>query len=233
MTTLAPRRETRPRGVALALFPDITCDDIFRLETAHLWLRWLRATDAPAVTGIASLTEVAEMTASIPHPYPPGEAERFILNARAATAAGAAIILAITQKSKSQALIGVVSAQGADEGREVEIGYMIAPVWAGHGYAAEAAATLIDAVFNLTEIRVVTANSRVTNPASQRVLEKCGFVRTGSGLKMLSARGGQHPCDFFALDRRTWSARGRLPGLPAMAQQRARDWPQVLGERAE
>ncbi len=216
----------------MALFPDITCDDIFRLETAHLWLRWLRATDAPTVTAIASIAAVAQMTASIPHPYPPGEAERFILTARASTAAGDALILAVTLKTKGQTLVGVVSAQVSD-GRDVEIGYMIAPSASGHGYAAEAAIALIDAVFNLTETRLVNANSRVVNPASRRVLEKCGFMPCGTGPKLLPARGGQYPCDFFMLDRHVWSARMRVPRLPAMAQQRARDWPQVSGEHPE
>ena len=72
-----------PLGSYSSCFPDISCDDIFRLETSRLWLRWLRAGDAAAVTAFASQAEVAQMTASIPHPYPPGEAERFVLAARA------------------------------------------------------------------------------------------------------------------------------------------------------
>jgi len=160
------------------LFPDITCDDIFRLETAHLWLRWLRATDAPALGALAGLAQVAEMTATLPHPYPPGEAERFILRSRAETAAGDSLILAVAAKTKSQPLVGVVSAV-AGERHEVEIGYMIAPAVAGRGFASEAAAALVDAVFNLTEARVVIANSRIVNPASRRVLEKCGFSSRG------------------------------------------------------
>ena len=202
----------------MAFFPDITCDDIFRLETRRLWLRWLRAADAPALTSIASQADVANMTASIPHPYPPGEAERFILEARAETAAGRALILGVTTKSKSHTLIGVVSAQ-ATEHFEVEIGYMIAPSAAGQGLGGEATATLVDAIFNLTETRVVIANSRTINPASRRLLEGCGFQFKGSGLHDLPARGGQHPCDFFKLERRHWwSPRGGR--LPAMSNQR-------------
>ena len=60
------------------MFPDLTRDDIFRLETERLWLRWPRASDAAAITAFASLPEVAQMTDAIPHPYPAGEADRFI-----------------------------------------------------------------------------------------------------------------------------------------------------------
>jgi RimJ/RimL family protein N-acetyltransferase len=204
------------------MFPDITCDDIFRLETPRLWLRWLRASDAPAVGTFASLAAVAQMTASIPHPYPTGEAERFILSARAATAAGQALILGVTLKNKARTLVGLASAQVVGS-REVEIGYVVAPPQAGRGYATEAVRTLVDSTFNLTEVRLVTANSRTINPASRRVLEKCGFGHTGTGLKDLPARGGQHPCDFFALERFDWSSNGTIKKLPGMAHQAGPD----------
>lgn len=203
-----------------ALFPDITCDDIFRLETPRLWLRWLRAADAAALTTFASLSDVARMTASIPHPYPPGEAQRYILHARGTTAAGQALILAVTLKNKARSLVGLVSAQVVDRHR-VEIGYAVAPTHGGRGYATESAAALIDAVFNLTDARIICADTRVTNPASRRVLEKCGFTFTGAALKDLPARGGRHPCDTFERHRRDWM-RGRDRRLPAMMQQTQR-----------
>ena len=214
------------------MFPDITSDDIFRLETRRLWLRWLRAADAPALTAFASLASVAQMTATIPHPYPNGEAERFILAARAATASGSALILAVTLKNKVRTLIGVASAQGCD-GYGMEIGYVVAPSSTGKGYASELVATLVDAVFNLTETRTIYADTRTINPASRRVLEKSGFLFTETRLKSLRARGGKHPCDFFHLDRYDWAARSRLRRLPAMAHQRASDARRDVGEQPQ
>jgi hypothetical protein len=69
------------------MFPDIARDDVFHLETSRLWLRWPRVKDAAAIERYSSRWEVARMTARIPHPYPPGEAERFIFAARQANAA--------------------------------------------------------------------------------------------------------------------------------------------------
>jgi RimJ/RimL family protein N-acetyltransferase len=46
----------------------------------------------------------------------------------------------------------------------------------------------------------------VINPASRRVLERCGFTHRGSGLKAFPARGGVFPVDEFRLDRRTWES---------------------------
>ena len=200
------------------MFPDITCDDIFRLETRRLWLRWVRVPDAPTIAAFASVASVAQMTASIPHPYPPGEAERFILNARAATAGGQALVLGLTLKNKARSLIGLVSAE-ASEGRDVEIGYVVAPPSAGKGFATEAVRAIVDSVFSLTEARTISANSRTINPASRRVLEKSGFAFIETVLTNLPARGGQHPCDHFKLTRFSWASWERARRMPSMAQQ--------------
>ena len=35
------------------MFPDLTRDDVFRLETRRLWLRWPRLADAQAIVRLA------------------------------------------------------------------------------------------------------------------------------------------------------------------------------------
>jgi RimJ/RimL family protein N-acetyltransferase len=47
---------------------------------------------------------------------------------------------------------------------------------------------------------------RVTNPASRRVLEKCGFQWTAAGLLRIRALNSSAPIDRFRLDRRLWSS---------------------------
>jgi RimJ/RimL family protein N-acetyltransferase len=204
------------------MFPDLTADDIFRIETKRLWLRWPRASDAPAITSFASLAEVARMTATIPHPYPPGEAERFIMRARTGNASGTAIVLAMTEKCGARQTIGLLSATLAAEG-DIEFGYVVAPQMCGKGFASEAVKALADTVFGLTRANRILANSRADNVASRRVLEKTGFAFVDNGLDFLPARGGLHHCDRFQLDRKTWAARRRAAGeirpMPPMAQQ--------------
>ncbi|MGH6794478.1 MAG: GNAT family N-acetyltransferase [Methylocella sp.] len=207
------------------MFPDLTADDIFRIETKRLWLRWPRASDAPAITSFVSLAQVARMTASIPHPYPPGEAERFIMLARTGNASGTALVLAITQKGGARQTIGLLSATPAAAG-DIEFGYVLAPpVW-GKGFASEAVKGLADTVFALTRANRILASSRGNNIASRRVLEKAGFAFVDTGLDFLPARGGLHPCDRYQLDRKAWAASRRTAGesrpLGSMAQQ-ARD----------
>jgi RimJ/RimL family protein N-acetyltransferase len=187
------------------MFPDLTSDDIFRLETRRFWLRWPRASDAAAIAGFASLAETARMTAAVPHPYPPGEAERFILKSRGDNANGKALILVIVQKGGARPTIGLVSAT-LSEAQDIELGYIVAPAARGKGVATEAAKALIEAVFSLTRAERILANARTINPASRRVLEKCGFAYRDTGFDFLAARGGLHPCDRFQLDRKGFAA---------------------------
>ena len=51
------------------------------LETERLTLRGLELSDAPELHRLCSERDVAAVTRSIPHPYPDGEAERFIRKA--------------------------------------------------------------------------------------------------------------------------------------------------------
>src|ERR1700734_380086 len=76
-----------PRAGALtgaSMFPDLARDDVFRIETPGLWLRWPRICDAAAIHKFCSQWEVAPFTARTPHPYPQGSCERFISAAREA-----------------------------------------------------------------------------------------------------------------------------------------------------
>jgi len=206
------------------MFPDVILDDVFQIETRRLWLRWPRASDLVAITRMASLPEVARMTALIPHPYPPGEAERFIMKARAGNASGAALTLAISLKAGARQAIGLIGAHPVTAA-DVEIGYVLAPSHWGRGYATEAVRALTDMVFNLTPASRVIAHSRTGNLASCRVLEKSGFAFVDSGFDFLPARGGLHPCDRYRLDRKRWMVLWREAQkrrvLPPMAQQAA------------
>ena len=115
-------------------------------------------------------------------------------------------------------MLGLVSATLADNGA-IELGYALSPLYWGKGLATEAAMALVDAVFALTEAPEILANSRVINPASRRVLEKCGFAYVDTGLDPLPARGGMHPCERFRLDRHVWAMNRRPRRMPSMEHQ--------------
>ena len=199
------------------MFPDLTRDDVFRLETPRLWLRWPRASDAAAIRRVVERAEVAERTSSIVHPYQQGSAEAFILAARAANAGGEAIELVMSLKTTREP-IGQISARR--RGDEIELGYVVAPTHWDEGYASEAVAALVDIVFALTFAPRVVARVMVENEASARVLEKQGFLAQGEETVEMPARGGARLCRRYVLDRSSREGL-RERRVPAMRQQAA------------
>jgi RimJ/RimL family protein N-acetyltransferase len=181
-----PRREFREASIPV-------------LETKRLALRAPRLEDAKTVARLANDRRIAENTARIPHPYKMADAETFIRGAN--KGAGEAVFL-ITLRDKT--VIGAcgITAQEATP----ELGYWLGvPHW-GNGYATEALHAMIDYAFADLAHGALQAGARVTNPASRRVLEKCGFQWTGVGLYRINAIKSSAPIDRFRLERGIWSA---------------------------
>jgi RimJ/RimL family protein N-acetyltransferase len=196
------------------MFPDIVKDDVFRIETKRLWLRWPRLADASQMERYCAKWEVARYTARMPHPYPKGSAERFVYAAREANALGRELTLVLTPIATPTKVIGTISLERRGGDRLV-LGYVLAPeVW-GRGYATEAVNAMVKAAFRLTETAALDANVAVANPASRRVLEKAGFAHVACGLRGAPARAAMVETDVFALKRDEWAARFEAPALEA------------------
>jgi RimJ/RimL family protein N-acetyltransferase len=169
------------------------------LETKRLALRAPRLEDAKTVATLANDRRIAENTARIPHPYKLSDAEGFISGAN--KAGGEAVFL-ITLRDKT--VIGACGLSMQDE--TPELGYWLGvPHW-GNGYATEALHAVIDYAFTDLAHKALQAGARVTNPASRRVLEKCGFQWTGVGLYRIASIKSSAPIDRFRLERGIWTA---------------------------
>ena len=80
----------------------------------------------------------------------------------------------------SQAFIGDLCFKGPARNHSVEIGYGIQPAYEGCGYATEALKAMTQWAVQQKEVVFVEAETAPDNKASQRVLEKCGFVPKGT-----------------------------------------------------
>lgn len=168
------------------------------LETKRLCLRAPRLEDAKTVAMLANDRRIAENTARIPHPYKTADAEDFISRAGKADEA----IFLVTLRDKT-----VIGACGIVLQETVpELGYWLGVEHWGKGYATEALHAVIDYAFTDLAHEALQAGARVTNPASRRVLEKCGFQWTGVGLYRIRAIKSSAPIDRFRLERRIWTA---------------------------
>jgi RimJ/RimL family protein N-acetyltransferase len=169
------------------------------LETKRLALRAPRLEDAKTVAALANDRRIAENTARIPHPYKITDAETFIAGANQSI--GDAVFL-ITLRGRT--VIGACGITTVDD--QAELGYWLGVAHWGKGYATEALHAVIDYAFADLGHSALNAGARVTNPASRRVLEKCGFQWTGVGLYRIRAIKSSAPIDRFRLERGIWSA---------------------------
>ena len=169
------------------------------LETKRLALRAPRLGDAKTVAALANDRRIAENTARMPHPYKEPDAEGFIAGANKT---GGEVAYLVTLRDGT--VIGACGLRLVDQ--MPELGYWLGVNYWGKGYATEALHAVIDYAFTDLEHAALQAGSRVTNPASRRVLEKCGFQWTGVGLYRISAIKSSAPIDRFRLERGIWSA---------------------------
>ena len=191
------------------MFPDLTRDDVFRIETRRLWLRWPRAVDADAIVRLAGDKAVAETTARIPNPIDQQGTDRFLLSARQANSDGTALVMAVAPLADPARLIGMIGIE-PDGGEGPHLGYWLGrPHW-GRGLATEAASSMVDAYFAYAGGALIASAALPDNPASRRVLEKCGFACTGTAHRSFPARGGERQVDTFRLDRAAWLERARV-----------------------
>jgi RimJ/RimL family protein N-acetyltransferase len=169
------------------------------LSTERLVMRAPRESDIPALVQIADNLHVAQMLARMPHPYGEAEARAFIaMSGQRQPGASYALTLAGTGT-----FIGCAGLNVKDRG--LELGYWIGEPYWKRGYATEAAHALVDLAFRSTGIQVLHVSVRVINPASRRVIHKCGFQYAGQCM-LNSIVAGQVPVERYRLDRRTWTS---------------------------
>lgn len=75
--------------------------------------------------------------------------------------------------------IGELCFKGINSNGAVEIGYGVSDEHQGHGYATEAVEAVVAWALQQPNVTTIEAETEFENKASQRVLEKCGFVTNG------------------------------------------------------
>ena len=187
--TLLERRPAQPIGD----------DGRTVLHTERLILRAPRLADAPAVATLVNDRRIADNTSRIPHPYTLEDAEAFIAYAQG----GGEIAFLVTLPDGT--IVGGTGI-GRLRGDVPEIGYWFGVPYWGHGYATEAARAVVDHAFADLGHDLLHAGARVSNPASRRVLKKCGYEWTGVVLQRVRALETLVPCDRFQLTRERWAS---------------------------
>jgi len=146
------------------------------LISGEIKLRSFKESDIPRLVELANNENIARnLRDGFPHPYTPEHADAFI---KRCSELDPQTFFAIEFKGEYVGNIGLV--KGNDVYRKsAEVGYFIGEEYWNKGIATIALNLICDYGFNnLDYIRIHTGVYE-HNIASQRVLEKCGFVKEG------------------------------------------------------
>lgn len=195
-------RASQSRPPEERLRPDRSRSDCPVLLSRSLVLRAPHEEDIDALAHLANNANIATMVSRMPHPYTAKDAADFVRRTKAGEIGKC--VYAIT-KADNGAFMGCCALEPQLDEHTLEIGYWLGEPYWNRGYMTEAAHALIDMAFRTrNHIDHIDARCRVTNVASRRVIQKCGFQFQGSGMIECLALGGMVPIEWFRLDRKTW-----------------------------
>ena len=166
---------------------------------------WQRS-DAEAVAAAANNPKIAANLRNVfPSPYTPADAEWFI-NDCSVKGEERQLARAIIIEKK---VFGCVSDSLKDDVYEksVERGYWLAEAWWGNGIMTEAFSAVIPYLFDVGFNRITAAHA-VENPASGRVMQKCGLTYEGTLRQFFRAASGELlDTSFYAVLKEEFSSR--------------------------
>lgn len=143
------------------------------IRTDRLTVRMMRTPDLPVFVAYRNDPEVAALQAwELPY-----SAERAASALAAQDALDRPLVGQWSQLAIEHdgATVGDLALYLHDDGARAEIGFTLATRHQGKGYAREAAAALVDALFEHTDVHRVEASLDPSNIASMRVLEAIGM----------------------------------------------------------
>jgi len=125
--------------------------------------------------------------------------EAFVAECMAAAERGTRFPFVLVERTGAEP-IGMLEARPA--GHKVDLGYVLAPQLWGRGYMPEAISRLSEIALALPDVFRMQAFCDVENRASQRALEKSGFLREGRHERFIihpNMSSEPRPCFMYAL----------------------------------
>jgi RimJ/RimL family protein N-acetyltransferase len=181
-----------------------------QLETERLSLRPLTFADASWIQKVASVRKIADAMISIPHPYPDGEAERYISKQISEFEESRSVTFAIEQKPE-KLFSGMIEIRDIErEHSQAEVSFWLAVAAWGHGYMSEALKPVLCFGFEELSLNRLYAYHMARNPASGKVLKKNGFVQEGLLRQRVRKWGVFEDVVLLAILREDWENKAAL-----------------------
>lgn len=176
------------------------------LETLRLRLRLPELSDTLEIQKTASMREIADTMISLPHPYPAGEAERYISRKQNEREAGSSATF-IIEKKVEKGFCGLIEVRDIDhEHSQGELSFWLAQKAWGNGYMSEVVQAVVRYGFEVLNLNRLYAYHMLRNPATGRVLEKNGFKQEGLLRQRVKKWGQYEDVVLLAILRQDWQA---------------------------
>lgn len=149
-----------------------------KLETERLMLRPFLLADAPEVCLLANNYEVYKTTLNVPHPYSVEMAVEWISEHENDLALRNLYHWAVVSK-ETGSLLGCISLGFNTKRLLAEVGYWFGTPFWNKGYGTEASRRVIAFGFETLGLNRIYGRFFSNNPASGRIMEKCGMRLEG------------------------------------------------------
>lgn len=173
------------------------------LETPRLILRSMRMSDAQDVYAFSKDPEVTRYVLWEPH-RSVSDSRMYLRAMLRQYRSGTPCSYGIVLKATGQ-LIGTIGFMAySEENRCAEVGYSIARWLWNKGLTTEALQAVIDMAFRHLNLHRLEAMHDTNNPASGRVMQKCGMRHEGTLRGKVHSRGRFLDVDMYAILREDW-----------------------------
>ncbi|QUS56183.1 GNAT family N-acetyltransferase [Pseudovibrio brasiliensis] len=175
-------------------------------DTARLVVDRARKDDVADILFLANNRRIAEKLTNMPHPFTYEDAKALVKRCEVQLPSQATF--AIRMKNTGRFIGAIGFNPLAEDFGAVHLGYWVGEPFWNQGYATEAVQSVIEFAF-ANGVKELSASCRVSNPASHRVLTKCGFKQDGA--TKLHSLGAMAVVDAtrFTLTRTQWIANTR------------------------
>src|SRR3989338_2933851 len=174
------------------------------LNIDGIMLRKLRKIDADTIAHYIT-PDIVRYTQNIPYPYSVDEGKKFVSKSMQDWRLGKGYVFGIVQNSE---LIGICSISSIDkENKHGELVYWLGKKFWGKGIMTRAAARVLRFGFEDGGLHKIMVSHFEENIASQRVIEKLGFVPEGKERDAIYRFGRWHTLYRYGLLEEEYQAK--------------------------
>ena len=178
----------------------------FTLESERLIIRRITMDDNEAIHSYGKDERVA-FGASFPQHKSIEDARTYIRTVLESYQKNEPTSYGIVLKDSGELIGGIGLHHPDTASHKIEIGYALAPWHWNNGYMTEAAVTMIDHIFRLTELQRLEARCKSINTASERVMQRLGMTYEGTLRHNQLQNGIYYYTKVYSILRDEWLSR--------------------------